>query len=458
MKRMSVLFLMLFAFAFIYGQKASISISHTVTYDGISVLPDTIIVTNLTQGGDTTLYGADTTLVLDYTTGLSDYKKGEDGLVIMPNYPNPFTTLTYFNVVVPESGNVIIKVYDISGREITSLSGNYSACNHKFSFTTSDEGLYVMQVTLNNKMSAIKAHSIGGVTRREYEISYRGTENANNINKSTDAINSFAYTFGDQLRSVVYYQLMSDSTDFIPAQDTLITINFQNPNLCPTTFTDTRDNQVYTAVQIGTQCWMAENLAYLPAVYPSDSRSNTSSYYYVYDYQGTDVSAAKATSIYQTYGVLYNWPAAMAGQASSNSVPSGVQGICPSGWHLPSDEEWKILEGEVDSQYSYPDPEWDGEGWRGTDAGGNLKETGTTHWNSPNTGATNSSGFTALPAGHRDVNGTFFTLGYVAIFWSSTEDYSNFAWGRYPSSNYANVYRGNHYKELGFSLRCCKDN
>ncbi|MCP4091517.1 MAG: hypothetical protein GY746_17270, partial [Gammaproteobacteria bacterium] len=169
------------------------------------------------------------------------------------------------------------------------------------------------------------------------------------------------------------------------------------------------------------------------------------------------VNAAKATSNYQIYGVLYNWPAAMAGAASSNSVPSGVQGACPSGWHLPGDKEWETLEGEVDSQYGYPDPEWDGQGWRGTDAGGNLKETGTTNWISPNTGATNNSGFTALPAGSRGYNGSFINGGDYTSFWSSTEGSSSYAWYRSLYYNFAIVGRYYYFKNYGFSVRCIKD-
>ncbi len=226
---------------------------------------------------------------------------------------------------------------------------------------------------------------------------------------------------------------------------------------CPSTFTDARDNQVYSAVQIGSQCWMVENLAYLPSVSPSSAGSQTTPYYYVYDYQGTNVNAAKATSNYQTYGVLYNWPAAMAGDASSNSVPSGVQGICPNGWHLPGDEEWKILEGEVDSQYGYPDSEWDDSFWRGLDAGGSLKEMGTTHWSSPNTGATNSSGFTALPAGFCGSSGTYYGLDDYLYVWSSTQDGNTDAWFRSLHSGGAEVYRSSNLKDNGFSVRCTKD-
>jgi len=136
----------------------------------------------------------------------------------------------------------------------------------------------------------------------------------------------------------------------------------------------------------------------------------------------------------------------------------GAQGICPDGWHIATDNEWKILEGTVDSQYPVGDPEWDGTGWRGLDAGGNLKESGTSHWNSPNTGATNSSGFTGLPGGYRTSNnGSFDSLGYSGNFWSSSQTSTDYAWYRYLNYPNANVNRSNYSKESGFSVRCLKD-
>ena len=98
------------------------------------------------------------------------------------------------------------------------------------------------------------------------------------------------------------------------------------------TFTDPRDNTVYKWVKIGNQVWMAENLRYLPNVVGPETGSNIEPYCYVYDYNGTDVTAAKATENYDTYGVLYNWSAAMNGATSSDANPSNVQGICPAGW------------------------------------------------------------------------------------------------------------------------------
>ena len=106
------------------------------------------------------------------------------------------------------------------------------------------------------------------------------------------------------------------------------------------------------------------------------------------------------------YGGLYTWAAAMDGSTSSSTNPSGVKGVCPDGWHLPSDAEWKEL--EISLGMSQADA--DNTGFRGTDEGGKLKETGTAHWKSPNSGATNESRFTALPGGLRYYNGTFNAL------------------------------------------------
>ncbi|MDG2363717.1 MAG: fibrobacter succinogenes major paralogous domain-containing protein, partial [Flavobacteriales bacterium] len=125
----------------------------------------------------------------------------------------------------------------------------------------------------------------------------------------------------------------------------------------------------YSTVQIGEQCWFSENCRYLPEVSPSSEGSETDPYYYVYGYEGTDVASAMSTSNYETYGALYNWSAVMA---------NGGSLLCPSGWHIPSDGEFTELTDFL--------------GGVGV-AGGKMKEAGYEHWNSPNTGGTNSSGF-----------------------------------------------------------------
>ena len=197
---------------------------------------------------------------------------------------------------------------------------------------------------------------------------------------------------------------------------------------CGYPFTDSRDGHEYETVQIGNQCWMKENLAYLPNVSPSSSGSQTSIYYYVYGYQGTNASEAKATANYQTYGVLFNWPASLT--------------ACPDGWDLPSDDEWIILTDYLGGE---------------SIAGGKMKMAGTAHWNSPNTGASNSSGFSALPGGVRYTNGTFSDLSGNGSWWSSTEVSSTNAWRRLLNYNYEAVYCIYYNKQYGFSVRCVRE-
>jgi uncharacterized protein (TIGR02145 family) len=208
------------------------------------------------------------------------------------------------------------------------------------------------------------------------------------------------------------------------------------------TFTDPRDGNIYPFVTIGNQIWMAENLRYLPRVSEPASHSVSTPVYYVYGYNDTNVSIAKSTANYITYGVLYNWPAALAGSQSGWLNPSGVRGVCPAGWHLPSELEWIQL-----IEYL---------GGAGV-TGGKLKETGTTHWNSPNTGATNEAGFTALPGGNRNAGGTFYGLGIYGNWWSATGYFADNAKFRYMNNNYSVVGAGNDDVQMGFSVRCVRD-
>jgi len=234
---------------------------------------------------------------------------------------------------------------------------------------------------------------------------------------------------------------------------------------CGNSFIDFRDSNIYPSVQIGTQCWMAKNLAYLPSVVGPRTGSETTPYYYVYGYDGTDVSAAKVNSNYTTYGVLYNWPAAMNGQTGE-----GVQGICPSGWHLPTDAEWNVLETYTVSVINSPNPQYPCStseyGWRrcaddsGTDAGGtygagkSLKKVGQ----GTGVGAGDDLvGFSALLAGYRYTNGSFYDLGSYPSFWSSSASSSSDAWSRDLYTSDSAVYRYNYNKAFGFSVRCLRD-
>ncbi len=192
-------------------------------------------------------------------------------------------------------------------------------------------------------------------------------------------------------------------------------------------FTDPRDGNVYKTVKIGTQVWMAENLRYIPSVVGPVRGTSATLCYYVYGYDGTNVTEAKATANYQTYGVLYNWVAAKA--------------ACPAGWHLPTDEEWTQLTDYLGD----------------SNAGGKLKETGTKNWNSPNTGATNITRFTALPGGGRFSTFSFNYLGDMGFWWTASQDGTGLYYYRYMQQNAKNVLRGYVTMDAGFSVRCVKD-
>jgi uncharacterized protein (TIGR02145 family) len=187
----------------------------------------------------------------------------------------------------------------------------------------------------------------------------------------------------------------------------------------------------YSTVQIGDQCWFAENCRYLPEVSPSSEGSDTAPYYYVYDYQGTDVEAAKSTSNYETYGVLYNWPAVME------------PGICPSGWHIPTDGEFTELTDFLGGQ---------------SVAGYAMKST--SGWYNNGNGS-NSSGWTGLPGGYR-YSGGFDYSGNDGYWWSASVSGWEYgagsnSWRRLLDYYSGGVSRNNGNWVYGYSARCVRD-
>jgi uncharacterized protein (TIGR02145 family) len=202
------------------------------------------------------------------------------------------------------------------------------------------------------------------------------------------------------------------------------------------------DGNVYKTIKIGNQVWMAENLKVtryrngdpIPNVTNQDQWEKLrSGAYCAYNNNNGNVS---------TYGLLYNWYAI-----------DDSRNIAPEGWHMPTDEEWKELEMHLGMSRS----EADDTGWRGTDEGGKLKEAGTTHWSSPNSGATNSSGFTALPGGYRYSGGAFNNVGNYGFWWDPSADFSNDAWTRALHCDSSAVVRATSNKQRGYSVRLLRD-
>jgi len=193
------------------------------------------------------------------------------------------------------------------------------------------------------------------------------------------------------------------------------------------------DGNVYQTITIGSQVWMMENLKvthYRNGDPIPNERDNTA-------WAGLSTGAycnyVNDEHNVATYGRLYNW----------YSVDDS-RNIAPEGWHVPTDAEWQILVNYLGG---------------GAVAGGKMKEAGTAHWNSPNTGATNESGFTGLPGEYRNYLGSFSSpMGNNAFFWSSTDDEgSAMAWFRSLHFDAGAIGQLIYGKQSGFSVRCVKD-
>ena len=223
---------------------------------------------------------------------------------------------------------------------------------------------------------------------------------------------------------------------------------------CGTSTVTDVDGNSYNTVLIGTgataQCWMKENLrvtkyrdnTVIPLDASGGANGTTGSETWSSRTGGALTVYANDNSNLATYGYLYNWFAV-----------NDAKGLCPTGWHVPTDAEWTTLESYLNTVAPTGN------------VGGKMKSTGTTYWNSPNTDANNTSGFTALPGGVRDFGGGFQIIRNSAFFWSATESDGSNAWYRYlfsagvPSApvSYDDVDRYDINKSVGASVRCLRD-
>ncbi len=200
-----------------------------------------------------------------------------------------------------------------------------------------------------------------------------------------------------------------------------------NPDITYGTVTDISGN-IYRTVIIGTQEWMAENLK-------ADRLNDGTPLKFLPDASAwSSVQGESAYSWYNNdslgYGALYNWYAVNTGK------------LCPIGWHVATDQEWTVLTDFLGGREV---------------AGGKLKEKGTAHWQAPNAGANNESGFTALPAGYRYSNGYFNGSGKYGYWWTATEAPENEAFFRTMSYSFSNIEKSSSSKKSGMPVRCVKD-
>jgi uncharacterized protein (TIGR02145 family) len=390
---------------------------------GDTTVVSSVKVDNLTSGATVTLNGGDI-LHLFAPVGI-DALNADNGHVQI--YPNPMTEQAVLTFMAPESGNAAICIADLSGKTVHQISALLLPGRHSFHVSGIRRGLYFVKVTGKNYFYSgklISQSALQSDVRIEDASSVMNI--AENRLKSISSVIDMAYTGGDQLIYKGISGAYSNKVPDMPYGSKTITFNFAS---C----TDA-DNNNYSTVQIGDQTWMGENLNAGVRLYNYEEQVNNG---ITEKYCNDDL----ATNC-DIYGGLYQWSEMM-----TYTSTAGVQGICPTGWHLPTDEEWTTLTDNLGGE---------------SVAGGVMKstgaiETGTGLWHSPNTGATNGSGFSALPGGLRDENFLFFDVNYNGFWWSSSESMAGYAFCRNMGYSRSNVDHYSNYEAWSFSVRCLRN-
>ena len=405
--------------------------SYQITFSGTgaSNTVNTVIVENLTTRNTLNLNGDDI-LRLNVITGVNTTKYDQSSKLKI--YPNPMTDFSTLEIVPPLAGDAVISVSEITGKRVIQMQSHLEKLRQSFRLSGLKNGFYLVNVKGNGYQfsgklvsngksnGAISIEKVNSIIQSVDEKTKKTEANS----KGTLATVDMAYAAGNRIKytgiSGNYSTVMTD----IPVSNENINFNF-------IACTD-GDNDNYPVVVIGTQTWIAENLkttkyndgTNIPNVTMDGTWDTLTTGAYC-DYNNTPANS-------DIYGRLYNW------YVSASTNPKNV---CPTGWHAPSYNEWTTLAGYLGGE---------------SVAGGKLKETGTTHWISPNTGATNESGFTALPGGYRYTNG-FYDVGGTGWWWTSdpniSDDTDNLI--MYYNESYVGIPFNKKYS--GFSVRCLKD-
>ncbi|MBA4411560.1 MAG: hypothetical protein C0397_19340, partial [Odoribacter sp.] len=437
MKKLFLFNLLTLSWIFLSAQDINISFRPSLGNTQI----DSIWVTNQKTNQKVKLIGSEA-LVLTKTTGIEFLSTSEKSCI----YPNPCydNASLYFSTSINQE--VELRVYNIYGYLLDLKRQYLTPGQHGFLVKFPSVGIYTISILKINGSLSFKAVCIG-TKQQGCNINYMGNESPIQL-KNASVGKILNYTEGD----ILHYSSFSNKNNTIitdsPKASKFYSVEFYK---C----TDS-DEQNYPIVKIGTQWWMAKNLAYLPFVCSPLENSRTTPLNYVSDYSGTDINAAKTTAMYSNYGALYNWPAAMSGSINSNTNSNGVRGICPACWHLPSEEEWNIMTNYlINNGYAYQGS--------GVDIAKTLAAAviwkSYTSADSPgnNLFSNNSSGFSALPSGTRNSNGGMSNFGNNCSWWTSTESGSMYAGQRSLFYSDPNISIGFTSKDFGKSIRCIRD-
>ena len=409
-------FLCLFC-SYIPAQEITVSFISKI----IGTTIDSFLVMNQ-RTGQTVKLEENFSLVLTKATGISRLTELNKQFSVYPNPANGEVTLSF---VCTTNEKVNVQVFNVAGQLLAINKLDLPSGRHAFRVNFPGEGIYLVSVKKSDEILTFKTVQMKS-RWNECKIVYNGSENTGLLKHAVPK-KSMIYEPGDILYSTAHSGNNITVVTGSPTADEIYLVDFY-------TCSDA-DGRNYRIVVIDDLVWMAENLAYLPAVSPSSTGSLTDPLYYVNGYNGTSMVEAKATAVYKISGVLYNWVAAKS--------------ACPAGWRLPSDTDWKKLEMALGMTQEQVDEF----GERGTEQGTGLKTT--SGWNNDGNG-TNATGFSGLPGGSRAINGYFHYLGQRGFWWSSTDFMTAFAGYRQLSCDTATINRTTTSKEYGFSVRCVK--
>lgn len=404
-------------------------ISITFAGAGEATQVDSVTAINLTTNDSVTLPGNET-LILSFNTGIPSIAELSDkGMV----FPNPFSGKATLSTIFQKSQTVYLKVQNLVGQIVAQNKSFVQPGENEFALSVQAAGVYMVSISTDQGTTGYKVICTGS-NASENSIQYLGAgpvnyghqNSYNNAFHLRPKSSKSGYILGFSIDDLILYLFRSGQYELRLVERPTISKKIEAMFVSCTDL----DGKNYSTVKIGTQTWMAQNLAYLPSVSPSTlaNGSETSPYYYVQGYEGTSTAAAKATDKYAAYGVLYNW------EASKIS--------CPAGWHLPTDPEWTTL-----TAYLGGLPV----------AGGKMKETGTAHWASSSIAASNSSGFTLPGGGYRYFTGGFGWLTQYAYFWTSTQEAAPSAYDRFMNYMHNGATREFTSKKHGYSVRCLRN-
>lgn len=440
MKKPILFFALLGLLSFtVSGQRPVIEYTFSALNGEDYIVLDSVLVKNNTQECDTVLYYPDTVLVLQYVTGLSSNK-------ILPvelkSYPNPFNYQTTIEFCLPSKEEVSFNVTNSSGKALFVMKRTLDKGKHTFTFIPGNDNVYIFTISGNTCLGSIKLLGNQKFKNNQVRLIHNASKHWGTTLKNRPSRNGFLYELGDELVFVGYHNGLESGMLDITGVSQEMMFQFASNIPCPGIPTVNYGGQIYNTVQIGSQCWLKENLNIGTMITSDVTPSNNGT---IEKYCFADISTHC-----DLYGGLYRWEEMM--QYTTNT---GAQGICPPGWHIPGDAEFKILEGFADSQYGIGNPEWDDENWNGFDVSLHLKSNDG--WNSNGNGL-DTYGFSSIPAGWY-YSGTFNHLGEKARFWTSDWKFfgSDYVWMRQMDYNVSIIYRYNYNKNMGHSVRCLKN-